>query len=165
MKIIGRLGAIALVVISLSACATITRGTKQKVEFKSTPDGADVSTSTGATCVTPCTIKMKRKQGFDATFRKEGYQETVVKVESKFSGGGAAAGAGNILLGGVIGGILDGSNGSLNNLTPNPVEATLLPVGLSPAAVDAAAVEVAPVAEEPAPVAEDASTEEPTVGQ
>ena len=50
------------------------------------------------------------------------------EVDSKLGCGGAVAGAGNIILGGVIGGIVDGTNGSMNNLTPNPLKITLVPV-------------------------------------
>ena len=50
-----------------------------------------------------------------------------MKVDSELHGGGAAAGAGNLLLGGVIGGLVDGSNGSLNSLSPNPLQVTLVP--------------------------------------
>ena len=157
MKNLYRMGALALMTASLCACATVTRGTKQKIEFTSTPEGADVKTSEGYSCVTPCKTKLKRKTGFDAVFTKEGFEPTTVKVRSKFSGGGAAAGAGNILLGGIIGGVVDGSNGSLNSLTPNPVSAVLVPVTLAPLtesmaaeAVPAAAVETAPAAAAPA---------------
>ena len=134
MKNLYGLSALALMSVSLCACATVTRGTKQKIEFTSTPEGADVKTSEGYSCVTPCKTKLKRKTGFDAVFTKEGYEPTTVKVRSKFSGGGAAAGAGNILLGGIIGGVVDGSNGSLNSLTPNPVNAVLVPLTIEPSA-------------------------------
>ena len=134
MKNLYRLSALALMSASLCACATVTRGTKQKIEFTSTPEGADVKTSEAYSCVTPCKTKLKRKTGFDAVFNKEGYEPTTVKVRSKFSGGGAAAGAGNILLGGIIGGVVDGSNGSLNSLTPSPVNAVLVPLTIEPSA-------------------------------
>ena len=134
MKNLYRLSALALMSALLCACATVTRGTKQKIEFTSTPEGADVKTSEGYSCVTPCKTKLKRKTGFDAVFTKEGYEPTTVKVRSKFSGGGAAAGAGNILLGGIIGGVVDGSNGSLNTLTPSPVNAVLVPLTIAPSA-------------------------------
>lgn len=123
------------------------------MEFTSIPEGAAVKTSGGYSCVTPCKTKMKRKTGFDSVFTKEGYEPATVKVKSKFSGGGAAAGAGNILLGGIIGGVVDGSNGSLNSLTPNPVNAVLAPI----AAPVASASE--PMAAEAVPVEAD-----PTIG-
>ena len=148
---------LAAVSMLLPACATVTRGTSQKYVIESTPAEAQVALSTGQTCVTPCKLKLKRKRGFTATFNKAGYEPLEAQVKSKFSGGGAAAGAGNILAGGIIGAVVDGSNGSMNNLTPNPLQVTLVPVGGmaaepsdSPvAAADAPAPEVAVAAAEP----------------
>jgi hypothetical protein len=141
---------LAAVSMLLPACATVTRGTKQKFAIESTPAEAQVSLSTGQTCVTPCKLKLKRKHGFTATFTKPGYEQLQAQVKSKFSGGGAAAGAGNILAGGVIGAVVDGTNGSMNNLVPNPLQVTLVPVGgageasYGPAAADAPAPAEAP---------------------
>lgn len=126
MRII-TLGGVAAASVLLSACATVTRGTSQSFRIQSTPSEAQVALSTGQQCVTPCQMKLKRKPGFTATIKKQGYQTQTVEVHSKLGGGGAVAGAGNILIGGVIGGLVDGSNGSLNNLTPNPLEVTLVP--------------------------------------
>ena len=39
-------------------------------------------------------------------------------VASGVSAGGGAAMAGNVILGGIIGGIVDGTNGSMNDLGP-----------------------------------------------
>jgi hypothetical protein len=127
----------------LPACATVTRGTSQKFAIVSTPAQADVALSTGQTCVTPCKLKLKRKHGFTATFNKPGYETLRAEVKSKFSGGGAAAGAGNLLAGGVIGAVVDGTNGSMNNLVPNPLQVTLVPLageaGTAPATDEAEA--------------------------
>jgi hypothetical protein len=48
------------------------------------------------------------------------------------------AAAGNIIAGGIIGGIVDGTNGSTNDLTPNPLVVTLKPNGQPTAAAPAA---------------------------
>jgi hypothetical protein len=135
-----RFGAAAILALSLSACATVTRGTKQNFEFKSSPEGASMSTSTGVNCVTPCVLKMKRKDAFEVTFTKDGFEPQRARVESKIKGGGVVAGAGNLLVGGIIGGIVDGSNGSLNSLTPDKLDVTLVP--LVTAAVDVVAAAV-----------------------
>ena len=151
MKVSARLCCVAIATLLLPACATITRGTKQKYVIESTPTKAEVALSTGVKCVTPCKLKLKRKDGFVATVTKAGFETSKVKVSSKFSGGGAAAGAGNILVGGIIGGIVDGSNGSMNNLTPNPLRVTLKPAGSS----TGMAMEAAP-ADADAPMTADA---------
>jgi hypothetical protein len=122
-----RIGAALFAVSSLSACATVLRGTNQKYEITSVPPGADVELSTGQTCVTPCKLKLKRKTPFTVTVKKDGFETATAQVESKFTGAGA--GAGNILLGGVIGAVVDSSNGSMRSLRPNPLEVTLVPAG------------------------------------
>lgn len=124
----------------LPACATVTRGTSQKYTIVSQPSGAEVKLSSGQTCITPCELKLKRRPGFTATIKKQGYKPSETVVESKLGGGGAIAGAGNLIAGGLIGGIVDGSNGSMNNLTPNPLKVTLLPED----SVESAAAEKAP---------------------
>ena len=124
---IGMIGGAIAVGALLSGCATVTRGTSQKFNIESTPTQAEVELSNGHQCVTPCQLKLKRRPGFKATFKKQGYKTQTVDVDSKLGGGGAVAGAGNILLGGVVGGIVDGTNGSMNNLTPNPLQVTLVP--------------------------------------
>ena len=82
------------------------------------PPEADVALSTGETCVTPCKLKLKRKNGFTARISKAGYETATATVESKISGGGGVAAAGNLLAGGIIGGIVDGKNGALNSFYP-----------------------------------------------
>ena len=124
-----KLGGLLAVCVLLPACATITRGTSQKFNVESNPTGADVKLSTGQTCVTPCTLTLKRKSDFVVTVTKEGYQAQEAKVHGVVKGGGGAALAGNAIFGGLIGAGVDASNGSLMNLTPNPLVVTLIPEG------------------------------------
>lgn len=158
-KIVLACGA-AAVALSLSACATVTRGTSQKFAIESSPTQAEVTLSNGQQCVTPCKMKLKRKPGFTATVKKPGYQTQTVTVESKLGGGGVVAGAGNVLLGGVVGGIVDGTNGSMNNLTPNPLVVTLVPEA-APVAAAVPAAEAVAVAPAAASAADAAPTADP----
>ena len=121
-----RFGVRALVLagvsLSLPACATITRGSSQEFTVQSQPPGASVRTSNGFECAsTPCTFRMQRKTAFTATFEMGGYVTETRQVESKIAGAGAAGMAGNILVGGIIGGVVDASSGAMNDLTPNPL--------------------------------------------
>lgn len=138
-----RIGTAILVVANLSACATVTRGTKQKYAITSEPSEAKVDLSLGQGCVTPCKLKLKRKEAFVATVSKPGYETQQINVRTKFSGSGAAAGAANILLGGIIGVGVDASNGSLNDLDPNPLNVVLKPVSAGPTMADTSASAVA----------------------
>src|SRR6059058_5677855 len=108
--------------VLLSACATITRGTNQNFVVESSPSEANVKLSTGQTCVTPCTLRMKRKSEFAVTISKDGYRTQESHVHGIMKGGGAAGVAGNVLFGGIIGAGVDASNGSLMNLKPNPLK-------------------------------------------
>lgn len=121
-----RLVALACATISLPACATMTRGSSEQYRIESTPPGATVTTSNGFRCVaTPCTFRMPRKDSFNATVSLEGYATQTHQVESKMSSGGAAGMAGNLLVGGIIGGVVDATSGAMNDLTPNPLIVTL----------------------------------------
>lgn len=161
------LGSLAASCVVLSACATITRGTNQDFAIESTPSQADVKLSTGQTCTTPCTLRMKRKSAFKVTVSKDGYQTQEAEVHGVMKGGGGAALAGNAIFGGLIGAGVDASNGSLMNLKPNPLQVTLVPVGASAAPVAATADAVAPAAAAPAAPADAAAPAEtpaPTSG-
>ncbi len=119
--------ALAAAALTLPACATITRGTSTDFTVQSTPSGARVSTSTGFECdATPCTFRMPRKPGFVATVSLEGYVTQEINIDSRIGGGGAAGMAGNLLIGGVIGGAVDATSGAMNDLTPNPLIVELL---------------------------------------
>ena len=69
MRIILVLAAAAM----CSGCATVLRGTTDQVGFNSTPSGAEVHTSNGLGCVTPCTLTVKKNEEFIATFQKDGF--------------------------------------------------------------------------------------------
>lgn len=132
-----RIAGVLLCAASLAACATVTRGTRQNYVIETDPAGAQIALSTGQTCVSPCTLRLKRKHDFTVTATMEGYETATAQVESRIRGGGVAAGAGNLLIGGIIGGIVDGTNGSMNDLRPNPLRITMNRIGSAPA--DAAA--------------------------
>jgi hypothetical protein len=121
-----RLGVRALtlvgVALSLPACATITRGSSQEFTVQSEPPGARVSTSNGFQCeATPCTFRMPRKDAFRATVSMNGYVTQDHQITSGISGSGAAGMAGNVIFGGVIGAVVDGTSGAMNDLSPNPL--------------------------------------------
>lgn len=112
--------------LSLAGCATITRGSNDTLVVNSTPTGAQVKMSDGQTCNnTPCTFKASRKSELNVLITKEGCKPQQVRVSNKVAGGGSAAMAGNVLVGGIIGAGVDASTGAMLDLVPNPVEVTL----------------------------------------
>ena len=100
-------------------------GTSQPVAFKSDPEGAVIALVWGQTCTTPCQYELKRGKDSMVTFSRDGYQPVSVYIQSRTGG----ATFGNIIAGGVIGGVIDGSNGASNHLYPNPVYVRLVADG------------------------------------
>jgi len=124
-------GAVLALAFAASGCATVMNGTSQPVEFQSDPSGAQIRLVNGMTCETPCRYELKRGKDNMVTITKDGYQPVDVYIQSR-TGGGTF---GNILAGGIIGGVVDGSNGASNHLYPDPVSVRLVPVGQTGEAV------------------------------
>lgn len=119
---------------SLTACATVTRGTSEAWTVETDPGGAAVRTSVGFACdATPCTFKIPRKGAFDVTITKPGYKTVNTRVETQIAGAGAAGLAGNVLAGGVIGIGVDAMSGASLEHKPNPLKVTLEKVEAKPA--------------------------------
>jgi hypothetical protein len=122
-----------LCALTLTGCGTITRGTTEQLQILSDPPGAEARTSLGHQCETPCTITISRKDEFNVSIEKEGFQRAQVPVITTIGGAGGAAFAGNILLGGVVGMGADAATGAAYDHTPNPVFVTLRPLAAPPA--------------------------------
>lgn len=117
----------ACAAMSLGACATVTRGTTTAFVVQTAPSGAKVQTSLGTGCdSTPCAIpKVARNSQFDVTITKPGYKTVTANITHATNASGGVAMAGNILIGGLIGAVIDGTNGATQDLTPNPLVVTL----------------------------------------
>ena len=124
MKLSNAIAAAAFA-LSAAACATVTRGTTNQVQLISEPAGAEVKTSLGQTCTTPCTVEVNRKSEFVAVFSKDGYQDASIPVQTRVAGSGAAGFAGNVIIGGVVGMVADAATGATLEHYPNPVSVTL----------------------------------------
>ncbi len=143
IKIFAALAAVG----ALSACATVTRGSTEDVQFISNPPGATVKIGLGQSCVTPCFIKVERRDTFQAVFTL-GDQTEQVFVDTEVAGGGVAGVAGNVLLGGVIGVGVDVATGAGLDHVPNPVVVTF-DLSKATTAEDAPATPEPTAAEEP----------------
>jgi hypothetical protein len=119
----------ALITLS-TGCATITRGTNEGFGIQTTPPGADARLSNGLSCVTPCSVKVKRRGDFVVTIARDGYETVNASVTSSVDGGGAAGMAGNVILGGIIGAGVDAGTGAMHSHKPNPLVVTLMPLSL-----------------------------------
>jgi hypothetical protein len=121
-----------MIVVALAAacggCASVTRGMTDQVQIMSDPDGAQVRTSMGHTCVAPCTLQFNRKDEFTVTASMPGYHTSEMPVSTRLAGAGAAGFAGNILLGGVVGMAVDAASGATLEHYPNPVMMKMVPL-------------------------------------
>jgi len=115
----------------LIGCASIITGTKQNVQISSSPASAKVKIErTGAAQSkvmewegsTPATIKLKRKFEYLVSISMEGYKTSEVMLEHGTNGWVW----GNILIGGIIGLIVDFSNGAAKKLKPEEVNVSLV---------------------------------------
>ena len=112
----------------LGGCASVTRGTTDQVQINSNPPEATARTSMGHTCVTPCTLQFSRKDEFTVLFTKAGFHSVEIPVKAQIAGAGAAGFAGNVILGGGVGMVVDVATGATLEHVPNPVSATLTPL-------------------------------------
>ena len=118
----------AFVLLLLTSCATVVRGTKQNVRIESSPAGATIRLSTGDQGLTPATFEVSRKHPVLVDFTMDGYEPMSVTMVPMRSKAGSIAGAGNALIGGAIGGAIDGGTGATLDLQPNPLIVSLRPI-------------------------------------
>tara|TARA_R100001129_G_scaffold155087_1_gene117989 strand:- start:706 stop:1212 length:507 start_codon:yes stop_codon:yes gene_type:complete len=114
-----------------SGCATVLNGTNVDYTTETKPEGATARFTSGQECTTPCELEMRRKDDQRVDLYAEGYKPTYVLIQSKLGG----STFGNILAGGGIGAVVDGSNGASNRLYPRPLIVKLAPVGSNEEAV------------------------------
>ena len=107
--------------IYLANCASIFCGTKQTVQITSLPAGAAVKIDGTDSGVTPTQAELSRRQTHRVGLALAGYKPKEVVLEPGFN----PVVLGNILIGGLIGLIVDASTGSCNKLNPGEVKEVL----------------------------------------
>lgn len=118
----------------LNACATIIEGTTQTVTVATEPTAATCtmtrqSETVGAIPLTPGSVTIsKSRRDLDVACTKPGYQTATETVHARFVGTTFL----NLLLGGVVGFIVDASSGA-NNVYPADVRMALPPSTRVPA--------------------------------
>lgn len=108
-------------VLLCSSCATIVSGSKQNVKFESTPSQATIVVDEIEVGKTPFEMKLARKNEHSVVIKLEGYKNFETKLTKKFN----AWYLGNILIGGIIGLIVDPATGAIYNLTPKQINAEM----------------------------------------
>jgi len=105
----------------MSSCATIVSGSKQTVKFSSNPSAVSVFIDEVEVGKTPFETKLARKNEHSVMIKLEGYQTYQTRLTKKFN----AWYIGNILIGGIIGIIIDPITGAIYNLTPEEINAEM----------------------------------------
>jgi hypothetical protein len=129
-------GAVALLALASSGCATIVAKSTQKVQVSSEPAGATVTITNRAgnvvhTGTTPLTATLRKgagyfkKEAYLLRFTKDGYQPQDLELHGEMSGWYI----GNILFGGLIGMVaVDPNTGAMWRLVPKAPSVTLAPL-------------------------------------
>jgi len=125
----GMVGVLLATLLVGSGCATVVNGRTQKIGVSSTPTGATVLIDNQQQVFTPAAVDLARDQSHTFHFTKEGYQDDSFVITSGTSGWVL----GNILLGGLVGGVVDFATGSARKLTQDSVHVTLTPLPAPPA--------------------------------
>ena len=122
------LGVLTLI---LSSCASIIHGPTQVLDFNSQPNGATIKIDGKDYGKTPQSISLRRKgkakgdksdkKSYDIQILLDKYYPYQMKIKREMDGWFL----GNLLFGGIIGIIVDASNGSMYKLTPDQIIAQM----------------------------------------
>jgi len=131
----GIMNKLLIVCMALSAsvfagCATIVSGSTQSISMSSVPSGATVTAEPGgAKATTPGSLILKRKDGpYKVTFALDGHDPYSVMLTVGTNGWVW----GNLIIGGIIGLVIDTSTGASTKLSPDEVNVNLVKSGLIP---------------------------------
>lgn len=123
----------------VTGCATVVSGTTQTIAINTDPQGADCSFTRDNVLVarinpTPGTTSVSKSFGtIGVLCKKADFEDVAGTIESQFQ----AATLGNIILGGVIGVVVDAASGAMSKY-PDSVSFTMIPAIFdSPEARDA----------------------------
>lgn len=104
-----------------SSCCTIILGTHQEIAVSSQPASATIKVDGFEMATTPAVVRLQRKKSHTMELSKDGYESYSVAFARTVS----PWIFGNILLGGVIGLVIDLIAGTIHEFNPESVHATL----------------------------------------
>ncbi len=114
-----------LSIVVLNSCATIISGTGQEVSVSSTPRAKiEIKANTGMIYYSgesPAVVKLPRKHSYTVTVQAGGYASQTLLISKQFN----AWFIGNIIFGGIPGGVVDAITGAMWNLEPTLLAVTL----------------------------------------
>lgn len=104
-------------IMSSAGCATVMTGKYQSIPVTSEPPGVKVRADTGEMIITPGKFHLIRNEEHTLVAEYPGYEQQQLKLHNKAQGWVW----GNILLGGVVGLIVDCASGASDELIPKEV--------------------------------------------
>ena len=118
----------------LSGCATVLNGTRQTVEVRSAPHGANVIVDGRNVGTTPLKTDLKRGQSHVIQVEKPGYLTETKMTTTRWN----AVPLLNVVIGGGIGMVVDLATGAATNVTPDAVTVDLAAEVTPPSAISPA---------------------------
>jgi len=106
-------------------CATVVTGKYQNIPVTSEPPGVKVRSDTGVSLITPGSFQLLRNQDHTLVAEYPGCEPQQKELKHKLQGWFW----GNILLGGIIGGVVDLASGASGKLVPDKVHFDFTNVG------------------------------------
>lgn len=118
--------------MAFSGCASIVSGTTQPITVTSSPEGANVKAEPGGfKTTTPGKLELKRSGGpYKITFSLDNYEPYSALLTTETNGWVW----GNLLFGGLIGALIDGSTGAGTKLSPDTLKVNLVKTKPTPSA-------------------------------
>ena len=123
IAVIPRISVMLAVLMIISGCATVIKGTTQDIPISSDPSGAEIFIDGMLVGTTPASIEVKRKRDHLVVIQKTDYEPKSIALVKNIGG----AVCGNIITGGPIGWGVDDVSGSQNNLFPSTISVKLEP--------------------------------------
>jgi len=111
---------------SLTSCATIVTGSRQKIEICSNPADANVWIDNFCYGKTPMIAELTRDSNHFVRIELDGFMPYEVCLTKNLNGWFF----GNILLGGIIGIVVDATTGAMYKLTPDQIHTNLCDCGV-----------------------------------
>ena len=110
----------AAILLYMTGCATIFRGSAQDVSVTSSPGGASVYVNGNSAGTTPCTVKLKRSESHVVRVELDGYRPYEVQLDKKLDIGWTVV---SLWLGAGGGLIIDAITGAIYTIDPGTVSA------------------------------------------
>ncbi len=112
----------AIIAFGVNGCATVFKGSTDKVSFSAKPEGTKVYVDGSMMGIAPLALELKSNRDYVIEFRNPGYETKTVRLNSSVGGGWVVL---DVLFGGLIGVVVDAATGNWNVLDQDSLNAEL----------------------------------------